>query len=186
MMRSENLIKIVRFEGGFDCIKFYCKFNSKSCYPGEGGSHGKHGVAIRFVLQGNDGAVQFLLYTGWLPQYKKPSSIGYINIADWGFSPTPADLGCHSRTARYPGQEPFTNSCEYCDGKPCYYDGSSLNANDAMYALVNGGDEALWSFLEGYYNHAFHDGPYPSPAEYPMATRNQREDGEPEFRREGK
>jgi len=34
-----------------------------------------------------------------------------------------------------------------------------------MYALVNGGDAALWAFLDGYYAATFEGAPYPIPAE---------------------
>ena len=84
----------------------------------------------------------------------------------------PADLGYHSKKPHYDGQQPTGENCEYCDGKPCYYDGSGLNANDAMYALVNGGDNALWAFLDGYYNYVFNGGEYPKPAEYKARPRN--------------
>ena len=83
----------------------------------------------------------------------------------------PADLGCYSKTPHYDGQTPIENSCEYCDGQPCYYDGSGLNASDAMYSLVNGGEAALWKFLDDYYSSVFLGGEYPKPFEYPMDAR---------------
>ena len=46
-----------------------------------------------------------------------------------------------------------------------------MNASDAMYALVNGGDEGLWEFLETYYKSVFEDGEYPEPCEYPCKER---------------
>lgn len=161
---------IVRFEGGYDCIKFECVYGSDKCKPGTGGSHGRYGMNIRFVVKGEHGAVQFLLYTGWTPQYAKPSSIGML-ACDWGASTIPTDLGYYSKTARYDGQKPIDEACEFCDGQPCYYDGSSLNANDAMYALVNGGGDALWTFLEGYYAATFNNEDYPQPAEFKMPLR---------------
>jgi len=164
---------IVRFERGYDCMKFECINRSKKCFPGSGGSHGKHGLAIRFVSKGVDGAVQFLLYTGWLPQFAEKDSIGYRFIWDWGsgLGFMPADLSYHSKVARYEGQDHVQDSCEFCDGKPCYYDGSGLNASDAMYALVNGGDKALWEFLDAYYENIFNGAPYPEPAEYEKPLR---------------
>jgi hypothetical protein len=163
---------IVRFEGGYDCILFECTYGSKDCKPGSGGSHGRHGLNIRFVSKGDAGAVQFLLYTGWTPQHASPSSIGVRDVRDWGGQHMmPADLGYHSKTPRYDGQEPIDKACEFCGGQPCYYDGSRLNANDAMYALVNGGDAALWAFLDAYYDATFKDGPYPTPAEFKTTPR---------------
>ncbi len=163
---------IVKFEPGYDCIRFACKLGSAACIPGGGGSHGRHGLQIRFVAKGDKGAIQFLLFTGWSPQSCDKSSIGSRDVHDWGGASTmPADLGYHSRTPRYDGQEPIDNACEFCDGQPCYYDGSSLNADNAMYALVNGGDAALWAFLEAYYAATFDGGEYPEPAEYSMPLR---------------
>lgn len=164
--------KTVSFDAGHDCIKFECKFDSDRCKPGEGGSHGVHGLTIRFYLKGEEGAVQFVLYTGWMPQHHEKDRIGYRNLdLDTKFPAMPADLGYHSKKPMYEGQEPLQDSCELTDGEPCYYDGSGLNANDAMYALVNGGEDALWEFLESYYQCVFADGKYPVPAEYPKARR---------------
>jgi len=41
-----------------------------------------------------------------------------------------------------------------------------------MYALVNGGGDALWAFLDGYYDATFNDGAFPKPAEFKMPLRN--------------
>lgn len=163
--------KIVKFQAGYDCIKFECKMKSKACIPYNGGSHGVHGTTITFILKSEDGVVQFVIFTGWLPQYIKKDSIGTRHIDTFGDHPMPAGLGYHSKKPRYNGQRQQATSCEYCDGEPCYYDESCLNAYDAMYALVNGGDTALWVFLEKYYNCVFSDGEYPEPAEYPMPLR---------------
>lgn len=167
--------RIVRFEHGHDCIRFECCNGSPDCAPGKGGSHGIHGLAIRFVVKDKEGAVQFLLYTGWLPQHVQRDHIGYYSIRNWGsdhgFDPMPADLGYHSKVPHYEGQTSIDDTCEFCDGQPCYYDGSGLNASQAMYALVNGGDEALWRFLDSHYDAVFHGADYPSPAEYPMPLR---------------
>ena len=164
------MIHTIKFEHGYDCITFECSSKSKDCLPGYGGSHGRHGLQIRFISKGDEGAVQFLLLTGWLPQYKKYEF--NLNIfATASHYPSPADLGYHSKKPHYDGQKPIDESCEYCDGQPCYYDGSGLNAYDAMYALVNGGDTALWAFLDQYYETVFHDGAYPKPTEFATTIR---------------
>ena len=161
---------VVCFEQGYDCIKFECINGSKKCIPGTGGSHGRHGLGIRFVVKGDEGAVQFVLNTGLTPQRAEPSSIGIRNC-DWACYMLPVDLGYHSKTPRYDGQEPMADACEWCGGQSCYYDGSGLNASDAMYALVNGGGDALWEFLDAYYESVFHGAPYPTPVEYNMPLR---------------
>lgn len=45
--------------------------------------------------------------------------------------------------------------CEYLDGKPCYYDGSSLNADRIYRVLLNKGSNGVWRELEDYYNEIF-------------------------------
>jgi hypothetical protein len=107
------------------------------------------------------------------------SKIGTRDIFNWGipnkvgaFSyPYPADIEIHSKKPLYEGHSITVNSCDYCDGSPCYCDISGLKANDAMYALVNGGDTALWQFLEDYYKAVFKGKEYPEPAEYKKPLR---------------
>ena len=104
---SVPLKRLVNFEHGFD-------------YRGDPdpkkSQYGCHGLNIRFLVIGEKGAVQFLIYSMWLPSMdlrhlKKPSS-----------GPMAADLGYHSRTPHYEGQSK-RNPCEYIPGG-CYYDGS--------------------------------------------------------------
>ena len=167
---------IVKFERGYDCNRFECINGSNHCYPDSGNSHGFHGLNIRFLVKGSGGAVQFLLSTDWLPQQVKPDSISHRSINSWtnnlGRYPYPMDLGYHAKKPKYKGQTIAQDSCEFCGGEPCYYDGSTFNASDAMYALVNGGDEALWKFLEEYYQYIFNGKVYPTPAEYPKKRRS--------------
>jgi len=167
---------LVKFEAGYDCIRFECKHGSSDCAPGKGGSHGIHGLSIRFVSKGEKGAVQFLIYTGWLPQKVEKDKIGNMYISEWGLQHglIPADLGYHSKVPMYEGHTMISENCDLCDGNPCYYDGSGLNAVDAMYTLVNAGDEALWKFLDQYYLSVFENGKYPQPKEYPMPFRKEK------------
>jgi hypothetical protein len=48
-------------------------------------------------------------------------------------------------------REFLPSPCEYLNGDPCFYDGSSLNAVQYFDILVEKGDEALWLKLEEYY-----------------------------------
>ena len=70
----------------------------------------------------------------------------------------PADLGYHSLKPTYEEQSICTESCEYLDGKPCYYDGSGLNAKRIYNILVNEGDSGVWKELENFYNEIFEGG----------------------------
>lgn len=56
--------------------------------------------------------------------------------------------------------------CSVLGDKECYYDGSSLNCQDAFYVLINCGEEKLWKFLEEYYKCVFEKGDYPNVGEY--------------------
>lgn len=141
--------RIVRFEPAFD---------RRHSEPSK--NYGIHGVSIRFVLKGDAGAVQFLLYTGWqLPHVEKESEARYAtqNPIPWFIlRPTPADIGYHSPHPMYDGQEPMNKECEYIGGV-CYYDGSGLAAERYFDVLVAGGDDALWIEMENYYDSIFGD-----------------------------
>lgn len=95
--------------------------------------------------------------------------------------PMPADLGYHSPKPMYEGQEPmglkeikirknpkkkgmngyFTSTnpkptpCEWLDGKPCYYDGSGINAEPIFDVLLREGSDGVWRELEKYYHSVF-------------------------------
>jgi hypothetical protein len=124
-------------------------FDKRHANPSK--NYGVHGCELRMVLKGELGATQFVLYTGWmLPHVAEEfKAKKYVN------EPMPADLGYHSPTPMYEGQEQINDSCEYLDGKPCYYDGSGLNAEPAFGVLLEGGSDALWGFLEEYYIERF-------------------------------
>ena len=53
------------------------------------------------------------------------------------------------------GQTPISNSCQYLDGRPCYYNGSSLNAERIYEVLLREGDEGVQRELEDYYSETF-------------------------------
>jgi hypothetical protein len=163
---------IIRFFRGHDCIDFECAYGSKNCAPGEGGSHGKSSVTIVFAVKGEKGAINFSIYSGWLPVFQKQDDIGsYSGIKFNSGSFMPADLGYHAKEPQYEGQTVCQESCLWLDGAPCYYDGSGLAAYEAMYTLVNGGDDELWKYLEDVYLARFQGGEHPKPYEYPYPKR---------------
>jgi hypothetical protein len=61
------------------------------------------------------------------------------------------------RELKVPESEPTGTfePCRYLDGKPCYYDGSSLNAERIFDVLTAEGDEGVWRELEAYYHATF-------------------------------
>ncbi len=158
-----KLERKIFFEPGHDCIRFECVNDSERCFPGSGGNHGVHGLNMRFILKGDEGAIQFLVFSGWLPEPK-------LATLDKIYPPMPADLGYHSKKPNYEGQEPMENECEYIGGK-CFYDGSGLNAEEPFRILCNEGGEALWAYLEKVYESYFNDGPWPKKSEYKLKER---------------
>ncbi len=113
-------------------------------------NYGIHGVELKFILKGRKGAVQFVISTGWhLPHVLKESSRGGLNTYVMPF-----DLGYHSYKPLYDGQFK-TEKCSYLNNKPCYYDGSVLNAEEPYKILASQGINALWKYLEKYYNSVF-------------------------------
>lgn len=126
-------------------------------HPDPAKNYGIHGVEMRWLVVGPEGAIQFLVFTGWqLPHVvkefeQKPCSrmFGTCSCGAWS-KPMAADLGYHSRVPRYEGQSAIDENCEYIGG-PCFYDGSSLNAEQPFELLLSNGEAAVWQFLEGYY-----------------------------------
>jgi hypothetical protein len=175
MMKMKKMKHEIKMRAGHDCIKFKCRWDKEGCKPGAGGSHGIHGLDITFYATGDKGVVQFALSTGWKPvAVDKNNRFGLVPGMDKETAhlhPLPTDLGYHSPKPMYEGHDALTDKCDVLGGKKCYYDGSGLNANDAYYTLINGGDKELWKFLDQYYLCVFEDGDYPEIYEYPKKER---------------
>lgn len=119
--------------------------------PNPSKNYGVHGVDLRFVLKGAKGAVQFVLYTGWmLPHVTKEFEAKGLKMTN----PLPADLGYHSHVPMYEGQSVIEDHCSYIGG-PCYYDGSGLNAEPVFDTLLSEGSDGVWRKLEEYYVETF-------------------------------
>lgn len=117
-------------------------------------NYGIHGVTLRFVLKGEKGAINFVVFTNWmLPHIEKEyENKGLKPGVEYRISrPMPADLGYHSHVPQYEGQT-IMDDCPWLDGKPCYYDGSTLHAETIFKVLVEEGGDALWEQLEKEYN----------------------------------
>ena len=124
-------------------IVFGAAYDKRDSDPAK--NYGIHGVDMCFVLKGSEGAVQFVLYTGW----QLPS------LGNRFTEPMPTDLGYHSLVPHHEDQGVISESCEWVDGKPCYYDGSTLNARPVFDILVSEGEDGLWRELEEYYGKVF-------------------------------
>lgn len=131
LVRAEvgGLTRVISFRPGHVCTR---------TGPGR---HGRRGTDLLFMLIGPELAVEFIVYTGWYPDWDQGAKKTVL----------PALLGYHSPTPRYEGQEPLTVSCEFLGGRPCYTDGSTLAAADVFKLFVQFGEEALWRRLTEYY-----------------------------------
>lgn len=106
-----------------------------------------------------------------------------LEYFDCLLSPTGADLGYHSPVPMYEGQEPIREIykspkiirdkngefadlipavygdpviCPYLPNDvPCYYDGSSLQAQEVLKILVDSGIEKTWEYLDYRYQNQF-------------------------------
>lgn len=98
------------------------------------------------------GVPRLHLYTNWqLPHVMaERCATATEKDAHWCelvFAPMAADLGYHSPFAQYEGQGSL-DGCPYLDGRPCYYDGSGLQAKAVLETLIREGGEAVWAILE--------------------------------------
>ena len=114
-------------------------------------NYGIHGVNMRFLLFGDSGVIQFVIYTNWhLPHVQRELELK--QNAGLYLSPMPADVGYHSPKPLYDGQTPISDHCEYLNGAPCYYGGSGLYAEEVFEVFVTDGEEAMWKLLEESYH----------------------------------
>ena len=113
-------------------------------------NYGIRDVKLRFYLKKNNRAIQFIVSTGWqlphitdemLNKYTSPDEIRLF------FCPTSYDLGYHSPVPMYDGQEPISDDCEITGGD-CYYDGSTLAAENIYKILLYHGSDGVWKELE--------------------------------------
>lgn len=115
-------------------------------------NYGIHSAELAFYLTGPSGVIQFVVYTGWnLPHVDKD-----LERRGLGHSrPMAEDIGYHAYQPQYDGQTLLRESCPLLNGAPCYYDGSSLNAEPIFDLLLSDGDEAVWKRMEEIYHDRF-------------------------------
>lgn len=136
-------------------IIFYPAYDKRDPDPHK--NYGIHGVELGFFLVGELGAVQFKLYTHWqLPHVQREidAKPPHAQFPYMFHEAMPTDLGYHSHKPMYEGQDVQTDDCHLLNG-PCYYDGSSLNAEPVFDRLRAEGSEGVWKALEDYYAATF-------------------------------
>lgn len=125
-------------------------------HPDPKKNYGVHGMDMRFVLKGPLGATQFVVFTNMMLKHVREQQYARVDTSRpyWYciFEPTGADIGYHSPKPRYEGQQPMP--CEILGGE-CYYDGSSLAADEFLETFLSQGEDAVWTMLEDRYNELF-------------------------------
>ena len=114
-------------------------------------NYGIGSMSIKFLLKGELGTVQFYILSGWYLRHVRKEYKNHPGFAD----PMGADVGYHSPKPIYDNQSPSEDSCLYLDGKPCYYDGSGLAADDLFNKFIAEGIDVVWNELEEYYASIF-------------------------------
>lgn len=128
-------------------IQFHPAYDKRHKDPAK--NYGWGCARMRCILKGPKGAVQFVMLTGWaLPHCKAEYPDAFDDY------PMASDLGYHSPEPMYEGQQSISEKCDIL-GCECYYDGSTLNAEEPMRLLIEQGHEALWRYLEDYYRSRF-------------------------------
>jgi hypothetical protein len=123
-------------------------------------NYGVSTCRLIFYVIGERGAVQLMLGTDWGIQRVQD----HLNKFGWSHNDNPRqprgwDLGYHSRTSHYEDQTSM--KCDLLPEGVCYYDGSSLNADEWIEGLLAGGTVWLWPRLEQYYRCTFEGDKYP-------------------------
>lgn len=127
---------------------------------------------IWFYCIGPKGAVQFQIGTDWYPEAARLHLRQFPARPIWETrQPEGWDVGYHAREPQYEGQESMKD-CHLL-GCDCYYDGSSLQADEWVEGFINGGTEWLWPRLEQLYRSRFEGGEYPDVT--PIPRKNPRE-----------
>jgi hypothetical protein len=163
---TEKFEHIVEFSPAFDgrpvSMGGLKEWRTKTMRPDDGTDHtnyGVGGVEIRFVLKGEKGAIQFLIGTDWYPphvQEEQRDKMYHIDSRFHSIQPSGWDVGYHSPVPLYEGQDNIMDDCPYLDGKPCYYDGSSLRADEwVKNILLKEGSDGIWKAMEEDYAERF-------------------------------
>lgn len=143
-----NLTREIRFEPGYD---------HRYDHDPETKLIGAHGLKIRWLLTGPQGAVQFVVYTGWLPSWVDPELGPMITMERFRrtgrlFYPTAAALGYHWRSRVNAADVAPTHLCDVLGGGWCVYNGSDLNREPLLAGLITDGHEYVWTALEAYHD----------------------------------
>jgi len=117
-------------------------------------NYGIGGEMKKMIAKGPAGAIQFVWSTGiQMPHVTNECRDKYGALSQHLLNlekPMGYDVGYHSLKPMYENHE-HMGACPFLDGKDCYYDGSSLRADEWLKILQEKGKEAIWELLEKEY-----------------------------------
>jgi len=113
-------------------------------------NYGIHGCELCFFLIKDNRAIQFIIYTDFHLSHVREEMREKPHWGSMG-----ADVGYHSPEPMYDGQNAMGKDCHLIEG-PCYYDGSSLQAEDMFNLLCEKGSDEVWKEMEKNWNDFFH------------------------------
>jgi hypothetical protein len=162
MGELERIVEITpAFDGRPQAMGGRADWRRPTMKTDDGTAHTNYGVGgcdVRMVLKGPLGAVQFVVYTDWLPPHVQEERMVGHRQSVIGLQPMGVDVGYHSPTPQCEGQTNL-GPCEYLDGRECYYDGSGLRADEWVRTiLLREGSDGIWRALECEYKSLFVDG----------------------------
>lgn len=141
-------------------VLFTSAFDKRDPSPSK--NYGIGAVRIIFALKGPAGVVTWTIGTDWYPSALQKSGeledmrTNLRNIGgSYTVNPQNWDLGYHAPTPLYEDQDICQQSCDFLDGKPCYYNGSGLNGEYLVEILLTKGSEGIWPELEKEYQEMF-------------------------------
>lgn len=129
--------------------KFAPAYDKRDSNPSK--NYGICSVRCWMMLRGDKGVVQFAFMTAmYLPHVAEEHK-------HKGYFPEPMgmDVGYHSPKPMYEGQLKM-DECDFYEGG-CYYDGSSLRAEEWFNIFLREGSDRIWEMLEQDYKERFGD-----------------------------
>lgn len=117
---------------------------------GDGSNYGIHSMGIRFLLHGPAATIQFLMWTGLVPE----QVAGQFKPQWMSGDPMAADLGYHADAPQWEGQADWGghSKCEYRRGGACFYDGSGLAAEPLLGIALMDGHGGVFEAMQTYYD----------------------------------
>lgn len=120
-------------------------------------NYGVSSALILFILKGRMGAIQFVISTNWFVPTAREQLRQFEHTLENNSKMRPEawDVGYHSPKPMYEGHTPMDQECDLVEDGKCYYEGTTLYAEEWIEDFVAGGTEWLWPRMEEEYHARF-------------------------------